>query len=135
MKSAIIITPIFIFFILSISGCSVIGYSIGSQIDNSDLKEMLPSRYSISNLETGSDLNIVLFNQNNISGKYTGSDSLKTVNIKVGNKTLKIPLNDIKLIRKSSSYTGRVIGGVAGLLLDIVILRFAASSMTFGPIF
>jgi hypothetical protein len=132
MKTVIILTPIYILLISLLNGCSLIGFSIGSQIDNSDSKEMLPSRHSISSLKAGSDLDIVLYNQNNVSGKYIGSDSLKSLDIEVGTTTLEIPLNDIKLIRKSSSYTGRVIGGVAGLVLDIIVLRFVASSMSFG---
>lgn len=131
MKVRLFIIPIHIFFLLLLNGCSVIGYSIGSQIDNSDSNETLPSYYSISRLETGSDIDVVLYNENTISGNFFGSDMLKTVNIEADNRIQKIPLNEIKLIRKSPSYSGRAIGVIAGLALDIIVLRLIISNMTF----
>lgn len=127
-RTLIILTALLL--IGGLNGCSLIGYSAGSQIDNPKLKEHIPTYSFISKIDSGSVIDITLYDGNEISAKYLGLESLNTLVVKTDNKIQKFTFDDIKQINESSSYTGRILGLITGLALDIIVLKIVVSSMT-----
>ncbi len=108
---------IIVILILQLSiGCSVIGYTIGSNIDESNTFIEINK---IEQLETNNEIVIFLKSDNTIYGVYqkVSNDSIQLLN---GNVIALEEINEIRLANEPSS--GKVVGATIGGVVDILVI-------------
>ncbi len=108
---------IIVILILQLSiGCSVIGYCIGSNIDESNT---LIEINNIEQLESNTEIVIFLKSDNTTYGVYekVSNDSIQLLN---GNVIALEEINEIRLANEPSS--GKVVGTTIGVVVDIAVI-------------
>ncbi len=118
---------IIVILILQLSiGCSVIGYGIGSKIDESNT---LIEINNIEQLESNTEIAIILKSDNTIYGVYekVSNDSIQLLN---GNVIALEEINEIGLANEPSS--GKVVGTTIGVVVDIAVIALLLALATFA---
>jgi hypothetical protein len=123
---------IIVILILQLSiGCSVIGYSIGRNIDESNT---LIEINKIEQLESNTQI-VIFFKDGSIMWgvyKKTSNDSIQLLN---GNVIALEEINEIRLANEPSS--GKVVGTTIGVTVDIlvtILLLYAAIYSALGSV-
>ena len=105
-------------------GCSYIGYSIGSKIDESNT---LIEINNIEQLESNTEIVIFLKSDNTIYGVYekVSNDSIHLLN---GNVIALEEINGVRLANEPS--IGKVVGTTIGVVVDIAVIALLLALAT-----
>jgi len=107
-------------------GCSLMGYTVGNNIDESNTEIELNK---IDQLESKTEIVILLKSDNTIYGVYekVSNDSIKLLN---GNVIAIKEINEIRLANEPSS--GKVVGTIIGATVDILVIVLLVSAAIGG---